>query len=398
MTEEQTLVSYYREQGVLPTYGRFVAARDLGAHDDLRTRLFTDKLHLPPRVFRGARLLELGPDAGENSLVFARWGADCTLVEPNAQAHPVIRDYFERFGLADRLRAVEASDLMTYPAPATAEGRFDLVDAEGFIYTLRPTSAWIEKLGELVRKDGFVVLSYYEAFAGLLELVWKVIQTRFRELTGASPLDSARRLFTAKWESIPHKRGLDAWTMDVLENPFVRLEYFLDAKSLCDDMRSSGFRLYSSWPRYEGGLDVHWFKRDLDADEHLRRQRDFITRSRLSHAFGRTHFLVHHVPGLEETLRSLLEAVDSLIDRYDAPTAGACAEALVSVAEVLASDGVLAEPEDTAASLGLCTRLRELVDLLARGSADEIVAFLDHPVLVHSWGNPAHFAVFRKED
>src|SRR5437867_368083 len=104
-----TMHGYYASQDVLPTYGRLASGADLEAHERHRRRLFTDKLCLPPRIFTGARLLELGPDAGENSLAFALWGADCTLVEPNHKAHPVIREYFRRFELRHRLSALESA-------------------------------------------------------------------------------------------------------------------------------------------------------------------------------------------------------------------------------------------------------------------------------------------------
>ena len=60
---------------MLPTVGHFQEDTDLIAHEEHSRRLFLDKLKMPPQMFRGARLLEFGPDAGENSLVFALWGA-----------------------------------------------------------------------------------------------------------------------------------------------------------------------------------------------------------------------------------------------------------------------------------------------------------------------------------
>ena len=38
-------------------------------------------MSVPPALFRGADVLEFGPDSGENAVVFARWGARLTLVE-----------------------------------------------------------------------------------------------------------------------------------------------------------------------------------------------------------------------------------------------------------------------------------------------------------------------------
>jgi hypothetical protein len=183
----------------------------------------------------------------------------------------------------------------------------------------------------------------------------------------------------------------------VLENPFVRLSYLIDPASLCVDMAAAGFRLYSSWPRYDGGLDVHWFKREPTAEEQLRQELDFIARSRLSHMFGRSHFLVSHVPAVDSHLRSLLDDFDHLIDRFDDERAARSDETLAQVAGILASEGVLSSAEDRELSLATIEMLRNLVSVLARGSDDAIVSFCNSdPAFIGSWGTPSHFTVFRK--
>jgi hypothetical protein len=392
-----TMHGYYAGQDVLPTHGGFTSVAELDAYEAQRRLLFTDKLHLPPRVFAGARLLELGPDAGENSLVFARWGAQCTLSEPHLGAHPVIREYFDRFGLGDRLVALESHELETYPAPAADAERFDVVDAEGFVNAVQPPSAWIDKLPRLLRPDGFVVLFYNETFGCVLELVWKVVQARFRELTGSGSTEAAERLFSAKWSSIPHKRSIESWTMDVLENPFVRLRYFLDAKDLCRLMSDAGFRLYASWPRYDGGLDVYWFKHDRMPDELVEEQRDQIGRGRLSHMFGRKHFLADLEVVEEAELRALLDDVDALVDEFDSARAARVDRRLAAIASILGSGAVIGGAKGTGRSLATIDMLRRLLATLAEGSSDRIAAFCaEDQAFIESWGMPAHFAVFRK--
>ncbi len=74
----ETLYSYYRQQDVLPTVGHFQEDGDLIVHEEHRRQLFLDKLKMPPQMFRGALLLEFGPDAGEHSYLRcgvrnARW-------------------------------------------------------------------------------------------------------------------------------------------------------------------------------------------------------------------------------------------------------------------------------------------------------------------------------------
>lgn len=393
----ETLYGYYQQQDVLPTHGAFKSAADLAPHEHHRRRLFTDKLKLPPALFRGARMLEFGPDAGENSLVFAQWGADCTLAEPNPKAHPVIREYFRRFGLEPKLRALETWDVKNFPEPATDAERFDLVDAEGFIYTIQPTELWVQKCARLTRPGGMVVLFYYEACGGFLELMLRVVQARHRALTGLDAVASARALFQTKWDSIPHKRRLESWTMDVLENPFVRLKYFLDPATLCEQMAAAGLWHYSSWPTYDGGLDVHWFKRELPGAERLRQQRDFIRRSRLSHVFGRKHFLSQAEDDFEPRLLALLAGVDGLIDQFSPARAEQLATELSVLESGLHAAAPMAVPADTERSLQTVASLRELLRLQAAGDAGAIAHFCNQDrAFLEAWGMPSHFAVFRR--
>lgn len=393
----ETLYEYYRQQQVLPTYGGFQSREDLAAHERHRRRLFTDKLCLPPRLFRGARLLEFGPDAGENSLVFALWGADCTLAEPNHKAHPVIREYFRRFELRDRLSALESADVASFPDPGSEADRYDIIDAEGFIYAIKPESLWIDKLGRLARNDAFIVLFYCEAYGGFIELTLKAVQARMRQLTRLDAIESARRLFQVKWDSIPHKRKIESWVMDVLENPFVRLRYFLEPQALCRLMGEAGFSLYSSWPPYRDALDVHWFKAVRPLEEQMHRHQAFIARNRLAHMFGRKHYLSHLSGELEGQLWQLLAVVDGLIDRFDAERATQCSRSLSELTSVLKSDHLVSDAQDRQTSIQTLECFRRLFGLLADGSVSELVSFCNQDqAFISAWGMPSHFAVFRK--
>jgi Methyltransferase domain len=392
-----TLYGYYLQQDVLPTVGHFQRQSDLLAHEEHRRRLFTDKLHLPPAMFRGARLLEFGPDAGENSLVFAQWGADCTLAEPNRKAHDTIRNYFAKFAQTQRLRELRSEDVVQFPVPTSEAERFDVVDAEGFIYTIQPTRLWLEKCAQLTRTGGFFVVFHCEAYGGFMELMLKVIHSRYRTLTGLAPQPAAERLYQTKWDSIPHKRRMESWTMDVLMNPFVRLKYFLEPRALCDEAQAVGWSLYSAWPHYADMLDVHWFKRTLAPDQLSRLRAEFLTRSRVSHLFGRKHFLARIEPDLERNLWGLLTATDGLIDQYDVAGAAQCVQQLTRLEALLQSDAVISDSADREASLQTVRSYLRLFPLLTEGRPEAIAEFCNHDAgFIRTWGMPSHFTVFQK--
>lgn len=394
----ETMYEYYQQQSVFPTHGGFENETDLARHQRHRHELFTDKLQLPARLFKDASLLEFGPDTAENTLVFARWGANCRLVEPNSKTHPVIREYFQRFGMGDKLTGLSGLDVRGYAEKPAWDKKFDFVVAEGFIYTVRPESLWIELFSRIVNPDGFVVLFYMEPFGSFFELMLKVVHSRYKQLSGTHPVAAAEALYQAKWDSIPHRRTLESFTMDVLENPYVRLAYFLEPRSLCRQMIDAGFSLYSSWPVYNDALAVRWFKKTLTTTERLEETENFIAQSRLSHMFGFKLFLSEPMEGLEEDLMELLQLADGLIDHFENASAQRLSQALRRVEELLRSPKVIADKGNVERALAALESLRKLLALLEQGRADAIAAFCNSdPVFIRTWGMPSHFAVFRKE-
>lgn len=393
----ETVHEYYKEQEVLPTYGKFMKPEEMKEFERQRREMFTDKLYLPARIFSNAQLIEFGPDTGENSLVFAMWGADCTLIEPNPKAHPVIRDYFQRYNLSHKLKGLETQDILGYGKQGFVEGNFDLIDAEYSIYTVRPVKDWIVILAHLLREDGLAIFLYMETFGSFLELLMKVIHARVRRLTGLEAVETARKVLDAKWKSIPHKRSLEAFVMDVLENPFTRLDYLMEPQSLCQEMYKAGMDLYSSWPPYKDGLRVEWVRKEITPEEALKSEMDFIARSRLSHLTGVPCFLKEAIPGLEDNLKELIRFTDDLIDSYDAKKAERCITHLDSITEVLTSGIVIGETQHLHKAQRLISSVTKAFKLIASENAEDLTSYANSDAeFIQNWGSPANATVFRR--
>lgn len=398
ITNADKLYLYYQQKDSLPTYARFTSREELDKYRTLRHNLFLSRLHLPPGIFEGANLIEFGPDAGENSLVFASWGANVTLVEPNPKAWPCILDYFKRFSLQDKLKSLVKTDLESFKT----KERFRFVDAEGFIYTVRPASRWISLFNSILGEDGFFIISYCEAFGSFLELILKLIYSRAKNLTGLDSKDIAWKLFQAKWESIPHTRSFDSWVMDALENPFVRREYFLDAALLYQQLSESGFSLYSSWPNYSDSLSVYWYKIPLATEDRMGRDLDFIRRSCLSFAFGRKLFLssesAQTVKVASEELMKLLILVDESIDGFDSLSFKSCYDYIEKIRSFMVNNVIIADSkEDKLEALQLLESIKKIFELLIAADPDTLITFCNSDsTFIKSWGMPNHFAVFHK--
>ena len=397
-TEPDSLHAYYEQSGTSPTFAQLADRAKLDDYAAMRAMVLEDRLSLPLRVFQGADLLEFGPDTGENALVFALWGSRVTLVEPNPQSIGQIRDYFSRFGLEDRLARLETCNLQAF----RSEQAFDVIVAEGFIYTLDSVEAWQKQFHALLRPGGLAVLSYYERYAAFLELTLRAALTSLKDIAGGSGLEAAERLFRPKWDSIPHSRRFESWVMDVLENPFVRLDRFFDAATLCRQARDEGFALYSSWPVYKDALTVYWHKRSRSEAELLEETVRNIERSRLSHLYGSKCFLTDDSDCTPERLGQILEelllAVDRQIDGADAESAQLCAQRLGDLGAILRAPGVQTETAESKQQLlALTESLKQLFSLMAAGDGEGLVAHCrTDRLFIEAWGVPCNLAVFQR--
>ncbi|WP_018322232.1 class I SAM-dependent methyltransferase [Bradyrhizobium sp. WSM2793] len=396
MTEDK-LFNYYERQDVLPTFGNFKSSTELEAYASQRRELFSDKLVLPPRLFRDADVLEFGPDSGENALVFAGWGANMTLAEPNRHAHPKIHAYFAHFGLTQRLRELALADVEGF----SSDRRFDMIDAEGFIYTVQPSEKWLGIFHRLLNPDGYAVVSYYERYGGFFELALKAIHAAGKALTGRAPLETAKLLFEAKWDSIPHTRSFESWLMDVLENPFVRHRYFLDAATLCAAAHQQGFDVHSAWPAYRDSLDIYWHKKVLSGDEKLHRATRHLDRSRLSFLGGRKLYLVGKadaVQAISASIETLVLDVDGMIDDPFGASLPRVIAGLASLRETIRTTDVLADDAaDIEAIIATLDSFHRIFGAIGRRDVSAVTALTQaDPAFINTWGQPAHFLVIRK--
>lgn len=105
---------------------------------------------------RGKRLLDVGCGLGENSLLFARWGAHVTGVDVSGASLAVARRRAEDFGLLDRVSFVETPvELLD-----AASGSYDIVWCAAFLHhVLDRLDDVCGVLRNLVVSRGFVLFS-----------------------------------------------------------------------------------------------------------------------------------------------------------------------------------------------------------------------------------------------
>jgi methyltransferase family protein len=391
------LFQYYEHEQFLPTFGNFENVAKLAQYAAARRAIFAEKLALPVQIFDNANVLEFGPDTGENALVFAQWGANLTLAEPNKRAHDQIRNYFKRFALGDRLRALGESDIEGF----TSDERYDIIDAEGFIYTVQPTSLWLQVFGANLKSGGHAIVSYYETHGTFIELALKAIHWAYKALTSLPPEEAALKLYENKWNSIPHTRAFASWVHDVLENPFVRLRYFLGASDLCRLASEHAFDVHSSWPCYRDLLDIYWHKKALSPAEQLKRNTIHLDRSALSFLSGQKMYLVGgaaEIAVFRGVLNALVADMDALIEQPLGKRLPVLLSGLRQLRQSVSTTSVLVDDEAAVGNFQMLLQtLESIFSAILRKDPDEIARMTNSdPSFISAWGMPTHFLVLRR--
>jgi SAM-dependent methyltransferase len=394
MTEADSLFNYYSRQELLPTFGDFKTQAELDRQGRYRRDLFEEKLHLPVALFRNARVVEFGPDSGENALVCAQWGASLSLVEPNPKAVERIRAYFGHFGLESHLEGLYATDLASFGRDHADQAPFDFVIAEGFLHAVRPDRLWIDLFKRILAPHGHAIVFTHDPAGMFTDLLLKAIHARVRQRAGLDANAAAHKVFQGKWDAIPHIRPMEAWVMDQLENPFIRLGSCHDPVELGRTLAAGGLRTTSAWPPLTHTLEVYWHKRVPTEAERLDDQERFYRHHRLSYLFGRS--LYCREPASDALVGKILETLDGLIDEFRPDAALRLQADLAALRAHLEREAAPLRAEDLTAALAFLASTRAVLALLGEGDVERIAAFCNHDAaFIAQWGVPVHFRVLR---
>lgn len=256
-----SLLDYYRKNHFNPVPIDLATPEALASHAAKRRNLYSGHLGIPLGLLSGQKVLEFGCNSGENAVVLALCGAELTLVEPNEQVHQRLRDVFEVFGLTGRLAEVSSLGIDDFPE----DGKFNLVLAEGFLFTLPNKAELAAKICRLLAPGGIGVISFNCRFGGLIELHKRLALYRACELSGAGfrseeSLAIAQDLFGEAFGRIKASRPFAAWWKDLLVNPFYADRYLWSYGELLPVIESAGAEFLSTSPRWFAEEAMRWYK------------------------------------------------------------------------------------------------------------------------------------------
>jgi len=267
----KSLLEYYQENSFNPVK---IPVEDKAAwdlHVAKRLNLYEKHLGIPVSMLRGMDILEFGSNSGENALVLASFGAHIDLVEPNEQVHPRLRDLFRKFGLdleSERFSLFHGS-MAEYPE----EHKYDLVLAEGFLFTLPNREEMLKKMGRLLNPGGIAVTSFHDKYGMLIETLKRFTLHRSCEMMKVGPtkndacLDIAKQLFEQDFNAINASRPFKMWWEDVLINPHISYKNLWTYEDILPLIEEVGCEFKASSPRWDGVDHFDWYKNVADRSE-----------------------------------------------------------------------------------------------------------------------------------
>lgn len=387
-----SLLDYYRTNRINPVPIPVEERAAWESHFAKRRNLYERHLGIPFCLLRGKSAIEFGCNSGENALVLATLGMELTLLEPNEQVIPRLKELFDRFELTDRIVELKVEGINEYQD----DGRcYDLVIAEGFIYTLENRDEVIGKLASRLSPGGIGVISFNDRCGGFIEIVKRFLFGRARELEnihnpqGEESFTLARRFFEADYSRINASRPFRAWWQDVLLNPLMNAEFLWSYEEILPLIEQCGCVVYSTSPKWTSADAFSWYKNVSDPQDLHRRFLDNWKQMFAYFLTGRYSPQQNLTPVSDRIVQSVLELMERIstyLQDLRWPRGGI--QYPSELGRFLLASG---EAE-------LMTLDRELQDLFHtanNSNADELVTAYQDSRLVRSlWGVPYHYISF----
>ena len=245
-------LAYYREHAIVPVQYQF---ENLRAHVERRDGLYRS-LGLPAAAFRAARVLEVAPGTGQNSVYVASCMPETLdLVEPNPASLDAIESVYASLTVRHTRPRVHGMRLEEFD-PVSG---FDVVLCENWLGGLPNEIALIGKLAGLVAPGGVLVLTIVP-FSGFFPNVMRKL-LGLRVVGAGLDFEAKTQLlleaFAPHLSTIAHMtRSHRDWVQDCLLNPhYLNVALPLEAAL---DAAGAGMEALATFPRF--GADWRWFK------------------------------------------------------------------------------------------------------------------------------------------
>lgn len=258
---DMTMVDYYRSNYFNPVTISVEDEVVWNSHFIKRHNLYMRHLGIPLSFLKGRSVVEFGPNSGENALVLAIYGANLTLVEPNEQVLPRLKELFERFSVMDRVKDLRVESMTDFQS----ETLYHLAIAEGFLFTLPNRDQLVVKMASLLMPGGLGVISFNDRYGGLMEftkklVLWHACRLSNEDIHSNGSLKLAKTFFNDEFMKLNASRTFYAWWKDTMVSPFVASQFLWSFKEILPLLENANCAFHSSSPKWQTGNLFTWYK------------------------------------------------------------------------------------------------------------------------------------------
>jgi hypothetical protein len=256
------LHEYYKKNAINPVPVNSKNILNLRKHFLIRKNLIENHLKIPLFLINNKKILEVGPNTGENSLLFAFNKCRITFVEPSIKSICQLKKNYKKFNKLNYIEKIINKPLES----VKINSKFNLVIAEGFLNTLRNRNKHLKYLAKKVDTEGLLIINYDDFYGSFVELVKSNILKKECEnlnvpLGSKTSFNIAKRLFLKDYKKFKNSRPFKAYWEDQLASPFAGCIWkFSDIIKI---LNKSKLYFYSSSPSWFMGHYFKWYK-DID--------------------------------------------------------------------------------------------------------------------------------------
>ncbi|MBM7866694.1 methyltransferase domain-containing protein [Heliobacterium gestii] len=308
---------FYKQEAFNPTSFDISDEETYRDHARKRMNLYVNRLKLPQALWKDRQVLEVGCASGENALVLAELGARFTFVEA---LQPFVDRLVALF--RERKREHQISEIIVDEIQNVQlqDDAYDVIIAEGFLYTMPDRSAVLNQLVAALRPDGLFCLSTLDPVGNFAQYFRKVLLAQLCRQAGVTDLEGklaiAEQLFGRDYAAIPHSRPFASWVRDNFLSPSYDRHCFWSIEEILKSVEGD-VRVYSSWPRIEHANDNTWYKRVDSADGEMQSNLQAYTLRLPGYLHGQTLADGFPLPSMEEAAR-FSEAATKTMDALSA--------------------------------------------------------------------------------
>lgn len=393
MKKFNSVLSFYRHHRFNPVPIDLSDQSKWDLHFRRRCNLYERHLRIPISLLKGLSVLEFGCNSGENALVLAAVGSDLTLVEPNAQVLPRLKSLFKKFGLEKQIKELINKEMQGFRSAK----RYDLVIAEGFLFTLPNRDKMIKKIAGLLSPGKFGVVSFNDRYGGLIEvtkrmILWRAYQlARIDDVYGKEALELAQRLYRQDFSRLNASRSFDIWWKDTMVNPFYFSEYLWSYPEILPLLERSGCEFYSSSPVWDSLDRYKWHK---DVSVNYNRHKQLLDDWSKNFSFFLT--------GLSSPIKKTMPAIPGVVMsvsrfiRQASQYSTGVDQSMNRVIYPSPLDDYFKKCKDSKIS-GFNRELKKICEVAKSGSLNDLInTYHNTRYFRNLWGNPYHYICFKK--